>query len=120
MASKENIEKKEFHVLKKLSEELSVMREELRTGISPAILASFGFIVALVWRDAIQSIINEILLRAGLLEKAYIYQIISAIIVTIIVLLVMLFVYNFNQSKKKERIEQTIEKTNRSLTELSK
>jgi hypothetical protein len=91
--------------ISKLKTEIQLLREEIRADISVPIIASFGFIIALVWRDAIQSAINEFLSRAGLLRNAYIYQFISAIIVTIIVVSIMLLAIRFKKKKTETDIK---------------
>ncbi|PIN93618.1 hypothetical protein COU54_02350 [Candidatus Pacearchaeota archaeon CG10_big_fil_rev_8_21_14_0_10_31_24] len=97
-------------VLKAVREELIAIKEEVRNDVSGPVVASFGFIIALVWRDAIQSAFGEYLLRAGLTEKAYIYQFISAIIVTIAVIIIMVTITKISRARRVERIEETIEK----------
>ena len=93
-------------VIAKLKGELEIIKEEIRNDVSVPVVASFGFIIALIWRDAIQAGINEFLSRAGLLEKAYVYQIISAIIVTIAVIIIMVLVTKFSRVKRKKMIEK--------------
>ncbi len=92
----------------RLFAELGALKEEIRSDVLGPVIASFGFIIALVWRDAIRSTINEILSKAGLLEKIYIYDIISAIIVTIIVIGIMLFVTKLRKKRKKKRFQKAV------------
>lgn len=82
-----------------LKERIYAIEDLIKKDITGPIVASFGFIVALIWRDAIQSVINEILNRAGINNNIYIYQIISAVIVTIIVIAIMLIVIKFRENK---------------------
>lgn len=93
-----------------LVEELIAIKEEIRADVVGPVVASFGFIIALIWRDAIRSTLNEFLSRAGLLEKAYIYDIVSAIIVTILVILIMIGVTKFGKKRKEGKIEEAVEK----------
>ena len=80
-----NPRKKE--VIGRLKAEIEFLKEEIRNDVTGPVIASFGFIIALVWRDAIRSVINEILSIAGLTGKIYIYDVISAIIVTFFVII---------------------------------
>lgn len=96
-------------VIPVLKAKLSILEEEIRNDVSLPVVASFGFIIALVWRDAIKSGIDEFLLRAGLTKQVYIYDLISAIIVTIVVMTLMIFVTRFSRAKKEKRIEKKIE-----------
>lgn len=101
-------EEKSF-LVEKLTQELTELKEELRNDVAGPVIASFGFIIALIWRDAIQAAIHEFLSRAGLLEEAYIYQIISAIIITIIVVFIMVIVVKLRKKKKKKRVKQKLQ-----------
>jgi hypothetical protein len=93
---------------RKLQDELIGIREEVKKDITGPVIASFGFIIALIWRDAIQSAIGKFLQAAGLTEQAYIYNFISAIIVTIIVIALMISVVKFGQKKVEEKIEEKV------------
>jgi hypothetical protein len=92
----------------RLIAEFGALKEEIRSDILGPVIASFGFIIALIWRDAIRSTINELLSRAGLLENVYIYDIISAIIVTIIVIGIMLFITRLRKKRKKKRFQKAV------------
>ena len=92
----------------KLKTEINAIKEEIREDVSGPVVASFGFIIALVWRDAIRSIIDEVLTNAGLLDKMWIYDVVSAIIVTAFVILIMIMVTKFSQKKKRKKIERKI------------
>jgi len=91
-----------------LQDELIAIREEVKKDITGPVVASFGFIIALIWRDAIQSAIGKFLQAAGLTEQAYIYNFISAIIVTVIVIGLMIGVIKFGQKKVEEKIEEEV------------
>lgn len=98
--------KSKKEVIATLKGKLQVLEDEIRNDISIPVVASFGFIIALVWRDAIRGIIDEVLIRAGLTGKAYLYNIISAIIVTVIIMALMILISKFNRAKKKKRIKE--------------
>jgi len=110
MKKEEKPQKTKKEIIARLEGQLKIIKEELRKDVSVPVVASFGFIIALIWRDAIQAVINEFLSQAGLLEKAYIYQIISAIIVTIVVIIIMVLVTELSRSKKMKKIEKKIKK----------
>lgn len=101
---------RENRTLFNLRRDLEILTEEIRNDVSGPVIASFGFIIALIWRDAIQSAINTFLRRAGLVENAYIYQFVSAIIVTILVIAIMIFVTKIFRKRKKKRIEKEVRK----------
>jgi hypothetical protein len=112
---KKNLPKNE--IITKLKTEVDLLKEEIRHDVTGPVVASFGFIIALIWRDAIRSVLDEILLKMGLLNKIYIYDIISAIIVTIFVIGIMIMVTRFSRSKKRERIEKAVKEKVREKVE---
>ena len=83
----------------KLEEKVKKIEKEVRKNIATAILAAFAFIIALVWRDAIQGIVNEIVARIGLDGTGYIYTIIIASIVTLICVLGIMFFSRWGEKK---------------------
>jgi len=78
-------------VTKKLKETTKVLdsrvrkfQSDIRKNMATAISAGFAFVIALVWRDAIQAGIDKFLERLGITGSGYIYKIIVAVLVTII------------------------------------
>lgn len=98
--------KKKKDLIGKLKDDLDNITNEIKNDVTGPVVASFGFIIALIWRDAIRSTLDEILLRLGLLENIYIYEIISAIIITICVIIIMISVKKFGDSKKIKNIKK--------------
>ena len=60
----------------------SKLKSEVKKNVLKATLAAFAFVIALVWRDAIRSGVDEIIKRVGMEGTGYIYQITMALIVT--------------------------------------
>lgn len=89
---------------------LLALEMEIRNDVSVPIVASFGFIIALVWRDAIKGAVDEFLIKTGLVEQAYIYNFVSAGIVTVIVISIMIMVTRFSRGKREEILEDNIKK----------
>lgn len=90
--------------LKKATEKI---KKEVRKNIVTAIVAAFGFVIALVWRDAIQEVIDKVLGAIGLTSEAYFFRIISAIFVTIIAVIGILLVSRWAEKKEKEIDEES-------------
>ena len=80
----------------------SVFKSEVKKNVLTAILAAFGFIIALVWRDAIQAGVNKLIESTGVNGSSYLSQLIIASFVTIICVVVILF---FSKLKGKEDIK---------------
>ena len=102
-------------VIDAIHAKLLALEMEIRNDVSVPIVASFGFIIALVWRDAIHSAVDEFLIRAGLMDQAYVYNFVYAAIVTVIVIAIMIIVTRFSRGRKEKRIERNVEKISEKL-----
>lgn len=102
-------------VIAKLEGEIGAIKKEIQRDVVGPVVASFGFIIALVWRDAIKASLDEYLIKMGLLDKAYLYNFISAIIVTCVVIVIMIMVTRFGRSKTEKRIEKKIKEVKKKL-----
>lgn len=112
-------EQKKSDLILTLKTELDTVKEIVRKDVSLPVVASFGFIIALVWRDAIRATIDEFILRAGILEEVYIYEIVSALIVTALVMVLMVAVTEFSRARKTKRIGKEVEKVKEKLERAS-
>jgi len=59
--------------IKPIKEGTDRLRREIQINVTTAVLAAFGFMIALVWRDAIQEAINKLLVVLDLTGDAYIF-----------------------------------------------
>lgn len=71
-------------------------RRELRKSITTAIVAAFGFLIALSWRDVITSLMEKISETSPVKSNVA-----SAIIVTIFAVIGILIISKFNDEKEK-------------------
>jgi hypothetical protein len=71
---------------------------ELKKSLNTAIVAAFGFLMALVWRDVITEWVNEISASSPVKGK-----LITAIIVTLISVLGIMIVTKFLSEKNKDK-----------------
>ncbi|MBD3354680.1 hypothetical protein GF361_01695 [Candidatus Woesearchaeota archaeon] len=60
------------------------LKKEMRKHTSLAISGAFALIIALVWRDVIEKMVDSFVLKLGLSETAYWYDIAVALVVTVI------------------------------------
>lgn len=88
------------HVAKKSSEKI---KSEIKKNVMTAVLAAFGFIIALVWRDAIREIVDEVIKRAGIEGTDYFFTIITAVLVTTVCVVGILF---FSKLKGQEDVKK--------------
>ncbi len=105
---KEENKKPKKEVIAKLKGELEAIKDEIKSDVTGPVVASFGFIIALVWRDAIRSLIDEFLINVGWFSKPYMYDIFSAVIVTIAVIFIMVTVTRMGRKRKRKKLEKKI------------
>jgi len=66
------------------AEQIYSFQHHVRKNTATAILAGFAFIMALVWRDAIQQVVNDILEYFKITGGTAQYKIIVAVLTTLI------------------------------------
>ncbi|MBW2993062.1 hypothetical protein KY317_00635 [Candidatus Woesearchaeota archaeon] len=71
----------------------------VRKNTAIAIMAAFAFIIALVWRDAIQEGINSITRALNIPQDGYIFHLLAAIIVTIVCVIGILIFSKWAEKK---------------------
>ena len=86
--------------MKKVKEKSIEFKHEVRKNTATALLAAFGFVIALVWRDAIKAGVDEILNAIGITGTGYIYLIITALIVTVVCVAGILFFSRWSEKKQ--------------------
>ncbi|UZE93724.1 MAG: hypothetical protein IB618_03070 [Candidatus Pacearchaeota archaeon] len=95
--------KKRFRKSKVLSTAKNLeqeFRKGFRTHIATAITAGFAFLIALVWRDAIQEGINAFIVNMGIqIQQAYLYKIYSAILITIVCVMALVLFSKWGAKK---------------------
>lgn len=83
--SKYSISKKKVtSSVKKGAKHLSIFQQHIRKNMATALLAGFAFIMALVWRDAIQQIVNDFLAYFSITGSTAQYKVIVAVLTTLI------------------------------------
>jgi uncharacterized membrane protein YdbT with pleckstrin-like domain len=90
---KEKIEEK-----KKISR-IKRFNLEFKTQLKIALMAAFGFLIALSWRDFVSEAINYIIEALKLSGDLYLYKLVSAILITIIAVIGIMILSKFNSKK---------------------
>ena len=75
-----------------VKEKIQEFRKEFRNQSVIAIIAAFGFLIALSWRDFISDSINSLVTALGVSEKLYLYKLLSAVFITLIAILGIMIV----------------------------
>jgi len=91
---------KEAEKLKKAAEKF---HKEIRKNIVTAVTAALGFMIALVWRDAIQESIDKIMTYIGLTGDVYLFRIFSAVLVTFIAVIGVMFISRWAEKKEDKK-----------------
>mgnify|MGYP007059597729 CR=1 FL=1 len=90
---------------KRILEKASRIKGEYRKQVSTAIIAAFGFLIALAWRDLITKLVNQFT-KINLLEKyPYIAEVYSVIIITTLSVAGIIIVSRW--ATKKEELPQS-------------
>ena len=78
--------KKKFHrrIFSKTKETTAILHSKFKEHASTAIMAAFGFLIALVWRDLIVKIVKEGVKIQALERYPYLVELYTALVVTII------------------------------------
>lgn len=90
-----------------VSQAYTKVQREIRKSTATAVLAAFAFVIALVWRDAIQDGINALVGKLGISGTGYIYRITATLLVTVICVLGIVF---FSRWSEKSDDQKSIKK----------
>ena len=83
-------------------EHLSKFQKEFRTQATLAMIAAFGFLIALVWRDFIVDVVDKIAISLGVTDTLYFYKFLSAVLITLIAIIGIMIISKY---KVEEKIE---------------
>lgn len=93
-----NKKMKKSEKIKKKSkfEKFQYFKKEFKKQIVIAILAAFGFLIALSWRDFISEFVNYIILYFKLEGSLSFYKLITALLITFISVIGIMIISKFN------------------------
>ena len=91
---KKEIKKALLHRAKK---PLSVIHQEFKTQVSGAIIAAFGFVIALAWKDLIVKLLANLTKTDLLIKYPYLAQLYTALIITIFAVIGILLISRWAQ-----------------------
>ena len=77
----------------------SRLKHEVRKNVATAILAAFGFIIALVWKDVITQGVAALIGLLNLAGSGYIFTFISALITTVICVIGIIYFSRWSEKK---------------------
>jgi len=98
---------KGFKNLKKITpnqveSSIQKFRIEVKKHMATAISAAFALVMALVWKDAVQAYVDNLVADFHLTQEVYFYRIIVAVLVTIICVLGILFISRWSEKEIRD------------------
>jgi hypothetical protein len=81
----------------------SFFGSEFKKQASTALIAAFGFIVALAWRDLITKVVNENVPQSTLQQYPYLHLLYSALIVTFIAAIGIGLISHWSKKKEEKK-----------------
>jgi len=85
--------------------------QEFKKQATIAIMAAFGFLIALVWRDLIQQNSEQLLTFFGLEKGSLFNDFLIAIIITAIAIIGITIISAFKPSEAEKEIEKEVKET---------
>lgn len=92
VASKTTVDDKLLSGMKKV-------KQEIRKNISNAILAAFGFMIALVWRDVVKGGVERLITYSNLNGDGYMFTLITAVVTTLICVIGIIYFSRWSEKK---------------------
>ena len=60
------------------------VKQDIRKNMAKSVLAAFGFMIALVWRDVVKDGVNKLIAYSNLNVDGYMFTVITALVTTLI------------------------------------
>tara|TARA_Y100000310_G_C20607682_1_gene776372 strand:+ start:1219 stop:1479 length:261 start_codon:yes stop_codon:yes gene_type:complete len=81
-------------------EHLSKFQKEFRKQSTLAMIAAFGFLIALAWRDFLSDSTNQLITSLGVTEAIYLYKFLSALLITLIAIIGIMIISKYKVEEK--------------------
>jgi len=75
------------------------VKHEVRKNIAKAVLAAFGFMIALVWRDVIKEGVNKLIEFFSVTGDGYVFTMLTAFVTTIICVIGIIYFSRWSEKK---------------------
>ena len=92
VASKTTVDDKLLSGVKKV-------KQEIRKNIAKSVLAAFGFMIALVWRDVVKDGVGRLITYSDLNGDGYIFTLITAVVTTLICVIGIIYFSRWSEHK---------------------
>lgn len=93
-----------------MKKSLSKFKDEFRKQASIAIIAAFGFLIALSWKDFVSEVVNQIVASVQGIKSVYLLKFVAAVVVTIVSIVGIMFASKFNVSEEERQEEKRPDK----------
>jgi|TARA_B100001971_G_C18223754_1_gene558929 hypothetical protein len=81
---------------------ITKFQKEFRKQATLAMIAAFGFLIALAWRDFLSDSTTRLIEKLGVTEALYFYKFIAAVLITLIAIVGIMIV---SKIKVEEKIQ---------------
>ncbi len=92
VASKTTVDDKLFSGVKRV-------KQEIRKNMAKSILAAFGFMIALVWRDVVKGGVERLITYSNINGDGYMFTLITAVVTTIICVIGIIYFSRWGEKK---------------------
>jgi len=75
---------------------------ETRQHAVTAIVAAFGFIIALVWKDAIKGYVDLVIVKLSISGASYVITLYTAIVTTVVAVIGIFFITRWGSKEQKK------------------
>ncbi len=75
------------------------VKRDVRKNIATAVLAAFGFMIALVWRDVVKEGVEKLIEYSKLNGDGYVFTILTALVTTLICVVGIIYFSRWSEKK---------------------
>jgi hypothetical protein len=75
------------------------VQQEIRKNIAKSVLAAFGFMIALVWRDVVKEGVDRLIAWSNLNGDGYLFTLITAFVTTVICVIGIIYFSRWSEKQ---------------------
>ncbi len=92
VAAKTNVDDKFVSAAKKV-------KREVRKNVAKSVLAAFGFMIALVWRDVVKEGVNKLIEIFSITGDGYVFTMLTAFVTTIVCVIGIIYFSRWSEQR---------------------
>jgi hypothetical protein len=75
------------------------VKQEVRKNVAKAVLAAFGFMIALVWRDVVKEAVDKLIKIFSITGDGYVFTLITAFVTTIVCVIGIIYFSRWSEQQ---------------------